>query len=294
MSADAVKAPYLVLGGVLFMLAVVFALSKLPKFTGEKIEKGLGVLKFSHLTYGVLGIFMYVGGEVAIGSYLVKYFDGLMGFNEATAANFVSFYWGGAMVGRFIGAISLTDRKPEQKLMLQAVITIIAVAAVYLITKDVTLSTTVLALIVGNIIAFQIGKSAPANTLGIFASIVICLLITTVFASGSVAMWAVLAIGLFNSIMFPTIFTLAIRDLGKYTSQGSSLLVMAIVGGAIATPLMGALVIAVGYQKAFLLPIVSYLYISFYGFKGYRVKKNSTSTEESPSIELDGSPALQV
>jgi len=294
MTADNVKAPYLALAGVLFLLAVVFALSKLPKFTGEKIEKGLGVLKFSHLTYGVLGIFMYVGGEVAIGSYLVKYFDGLMGFNEATAANFVSFYWGGAMVGRFIGAISLTERKPEQKLLFQAVITIIAVAAVYLITKDVTISTTVLALIVGNIVAFQIGKSAPANTLGIFASIVICLLITTVFASGSVAMWAVLAIGLFNSIMFPTIFTLAIRDLGKYTSQGSSLLVMAIVGGAIATPLMGALVEAVGYQKAFLLPIVSYLYISFYGFKGYRVKKNSTSSEESTSIALDGSPALQV
>src|SRR5204863_276121 len=104
----------------------------------------------------------------------------------------------------------------------------------------------------------------------------VLLLLTTVFATGEIALWSVLAIGLFNSILFPTIFTLAIKDLGKYTSQGSSLLVMAIVGGAVLTPLMGILVTAIGgYQKAFLFPTLCYLYIFYYGVKGYEVKKKA-------------------
>lgn len=273
MTADAVKTPYLFLAGTLVVLAIIIGLSKLPKFTGEKIEKGLGVLKFSHLTLGVVGIFMYVGGEVAIGSYLVRYFEELRGFNESTAANYVAYYWGGAMAGRFIGAISLTNRNQSQKLALMALITLIAVVAIYMITGSVQNAIIVLGLIGVNCVAFLLGKSIPAKTLAVFAIMVVGLLFTTVFASGEVAMWSVLAIGLFNSIMFPTIFTLAIRDLGKYTSQGSSLLVMAIVGGAVLTPLTGVIVEAIGsYQKAFLFPIVCYLFIFYYGVKGYKVK----------------------
>ncbi|PZR33429.1 MAG: MFS transporter [Azospira oryzae] len=275
MTADAVKTPYLFLAGTLLVLAVIIKLSKLPKFTGETIEKGLGVLKFSHLTLGVIGIFMYVGGEVAIGSYLVKYFDELLGFNEATAAGYIAYYWGGAMVGRFIGAVSLTDRNQNQKYGAMAIIAVIAVFSAYLITGDVFVAMIILGLITGNCIAFMVGKSMPARTLAVFSIIVVGLLITTVFSSGDVALWSVLAIGLFNSILFPTIFTLAIKDLGKYTSQGSSLLVMAIVGGAVLTPVMGIIVSAIGYQKAFLFPAVCYLFIFYYGIKGYEVKKKA-------------------
>ncbi len=275
MTADAVKTPYLFLAGTLLVLAVIIKLSKLPKFTGETIEKGLGVLKFSHLTLGVIGIFMYVGGEVAIGSYLVKYFDELLGFNEATAAGYIAYYWGGAMVGRFIGAVSLTDRNQNQKYGAMAIIAVIAVFSAYLITGDVSVAMIILGLITGNCIAFMVGKSMPARTLAVFSIIVVGLLITTVFSSGDVALWSVLAIGLFNSILFPTIFTLAIKDLGKYTSQGSSLLVMAIVGGAVLTPVMGIIVSAIGYQKAFLFPAVCYLFIFYYGIKGYEVKKKA-------------------
>jgi MFS transporter, FHS family, L-fucose permease len=273
MTAEAVKTPYLFLAVTLLVLAVIIKFSKLPKFTGDNIEKGLQVLKFSHLTLGVIGIFMYVGGEVAVGSYLVKYFDELMGFNEATAAAYIAYYWGGAMVGRFIGAISLTDRNQNQKFGAMAVIALIAVVAIYMITGDVSLAMIVLGLITGNCIAFILGKSVPARTLAIFSIIIVGLLCTTAFTSGNVALWSVLAIGLFNSILFPTIFTLAIKDLGKYTSQGSSLLVMAIVGGAILTPLMGALVSSIGYQKAFLFPAVCYLFIFYYGLKGHEVKQ---------------------
>jgi FHS family L-fucose permease-like MFS transporter len=273
-TGDSVKTPYLFLAATLIVIAVIIRLSKLPKFTGEKIEKGLGVLKFSHLTLGVIAIFMYVGGEVAIGSYLVRYFEELKGFNEVTAAEFVAFYWGGAMVGRFTGAISLTNRSSNQKYASMAIVALLAIVAIYFRTDNLQICLIVLGLIVGNSIAFVLGKSMPARTLWIFALIVVLLLITTVVASDDVAMWSVIAIGLFNSIMFPTIFTLAIRDLGKYTSQGSSLLVMAIVGGAIMTPLMGAIVGYIGgYQNAFIFPIVCYLFIFYYGIKGYEVKK---------------------
>lgn len=273
MTAEAVKTPYLFLAVTLVGLAGVIALSKLPKFTGEKIEKGLGVFKFSHLTLGVIGIFMYVGGEVAIGSFLVKYFHELLGFNESTAAHYVAYYWGGAMVGRFIGAISLTNRSQTQKFALMGTITIIAVLVVYLLTGSVTTALIIMALAVGNSLAFVFGKSVPARTLAVFSMIVVALLLVTVFTGGQIALWSVLAIGLFNSIMFPTIFTLAIRNLGKYTSQGSSLLVMAIVGGAVMTPVMGLIVGAVGYQQAFLFPIICYLFIFYYGVKGHEIKQ---------------------
>jgi MFS transporter, FHS family, L-fucose permease len=275
MTADAVKSPYLFLGATLLVISVIIAFAKLPKFTGETIERGLAVLKFSHLTLGVIGIFMYVGGEVAIGTYMVRYFQAIKGFDELTAAGYVSYFWGGAMVGRFLGAVSLTSRASNQKYALMAIIALIGVVAVYFVSESVTFALIVLGLIVGNAIGFALGKSLPAKTLALFSIIVVLLLITTVVSTGDVAMWSVIAIGLFNSIMFPTIFTLAIRDLGKYTSQGSSLLVMAIVGGAIIPPAMGYLADKFSVQGAYLFPALCYLYIFYYGWKGYIVKKKA-------------------
>jgi MFS transporter, FHS family, L-fucose permease len=275
MTAEAVKAPYLFLGAALLVIAVIIGFSKLPRFTGETIEKGLGVLKFSHLTLGVIAIFMYVGGEVAIGTFLVRYFEALKGFDEATAAGYLSYFWGGAMVGRFIGSISLTNRSAAQKYSFIAIIALIAVMSVYFRSTNLNFAIIVLGLIVGNAIGFALGKSLPARTLAIFALIVVLLLVVTVLTTGDVAMWSVIAIGLFNSIMFPTIFTLAIRDLGKYTSQGSSLLVMAIVGGAIIPPLMGFIADKLSFQQAYIFPALCYLYIFYYGWKGHEVKKRA-------------------
>lgn len=272
MTAEAVKMPYLILAVTLVVIAGIIAMSKLPKFTGETIEKGLGVLRFSHLTLGVIGIFMYVGGEVAIGSWMVNYIQELKGLGEMAAAGFVSYFWGGAMVGRFIGAVWLTDRSLGQKITFVAVLTVIAVVAVYFISGSTSYALIILALVVGNALAFAIGKSVPSRTLAVFSLAVVILLIITVVSTGDVAMWSVIAIGLFNSIMFPTIFTLAIRDLGKYTSQASSLLVMAIVGGAIIPPLMGLVADNMTVQHSYIFPLACYLYIFYYGVKGYQVK----------------------
>ena len=119
-------------------------------------------------------------------------------------------------------------------------------------------------------VLFLYGKSIPSRTLYFFASIVIILLLTTVFTNGEIAFWAVIGIGIFNSIMWSNIFTLAIDGLGKYTSQGSSLLVMAILGGAVIPPIQGAFADLMGVQFSFVVPIICYVYIFYYGISGYK------------------------
>jgi FHS family L-fucose permease-like MFS transporter len=228
--AATVQLPYLGLALALFALAGVIALFNLPKIetvegdSEKDIEKESAfgeALKVPHLALGAVGIFVYVGAEVSIGSFLVNFMGlpEIQGLKEAEAAKYVSYYWGGAMVGRFIGSALLQ-------------------------------------------------KIRAGVLLGIFAGVASVLSLLTTFSSGAFAMWTVLSIGLFNSIMFPTIFTLGIDGLGKLTNAGSSILIMAIVGGAILPVLMGAIADWSGLQSAFLLPAVCYLYIVYYGFKG--------------------------
>ena len=126
--------------------------------------------------------------------------------------------------------------------------------------------------LVANLMAFMLGKSLPHRTLFVFSIVAVGLLITTLLTSGMVAMWTVIGIGLFNSIMWSNIFTLAINGLGKYKSQGSSLLVMMILGGAIIPPIQGAFADSIGVHASFFVPIVCYLYLEFYGLKGYKPK----------------------
>jgi len=279
---EAVKIPYLVLAGLLILLAVLIKGAKLPEFANEeKIEKGKGALKFPHLVLGMVAIFMYVGGEVAVGSILINFFglENIAGMDENTASSYLSLYWGGLMIGRFSGAIYLsdiTDQKKKFGYMVIAALT--AFFIIYIsnsIKTDMSL-TTVLPLLVFVAIAFilfLIGKSIPSKTLYYFASVVIVLLLVTTFGDGKIAFWAVIGIGLFNSIMWSNIFTLAIDGLGKYTSQGSSLLVMAILGGAIIPPLQGKFADILGVQLSFLVPILCYIYIFYYGLVGYKKGK---------------------
>ncbi len=228
--ATAVQKPYLLLAGTLFVMAAVFFALRLPAIEAPEDASqagqgadGLSAWSYRHLVLGAGAIFLYVGAEVAIGSFLVNYLaeSNIAGLEEAEAAHYVAYYWGGAMVGRFIGSAVL-QRIPA-----------------------------------GKVLAFN-------------AVVVMLLLATTISTSGAVAMWSILAIGLFNSIMFPTIFTLGIAQLGRHTSQGSGALCLAIVGGAIVPPLQGLLADSIGIQMAFVLPIVCYAYIAYYGLVGSR------------------------
>ncbi|WP_394132713.1 sugar MFS transporter [Shewanella maritima] len=231
--ADVVKLPYLLLAGTLAVLAVIFSMLKLPTIvehtqtqSNEQVTHNgkTSAWQSAHLVLGALGIFVYVGAEVAIGSFLVNFLgeSHIGGMEEAQAANYIAYYWGGAMVGRFIGSAVM------QK-----------IAA-------------------GKVLAFN-------------ATIAAVLVLVAMNSSGALAMWSILAVGLFNSIMFPTIFSLALRDLGPHTSQGSGILCLAIVGGAIIPLVQGVMADSMGLQPAFILPVICYAYILFYGAKGAKM-----------------------
>ncbi len=283
MSALAVQLPYLIFALIFLSLALLIQLTKLPVFdSSEIIEKGGGALRYRHLVLGMIAIFMYVGGEVSIGSVMINYMNEMAGIPEMIAKNYLAFYWGGAMIGRFIGAYTLgQERKLVNKIFS---LVLISLAGFFLIWFFVYLESDnsfpiqnvlpFLGLIFLNIIGFFIGQSMPARTLMVFSVAVLILLLISSMTSGMPAIWCVIGIGLFNSVMWSNIFTLAINNLGKYTSQGSSLLVMFVLGGAVLPFLQGKVAdIIGGYHFSFFIPAIAYLYLAFYGWKGYIPKK---------------------
>ena len=225
--AATVKTPYVGLGIALVLLAVAIGSFKLPKIehaqhkVGEKVNDS--IWRHPNLIFGAIAIFVYVGGEVSIGSFLVNYFSQpeIGGLTEKVAASLVAFYWGGAMVGRFIGSALL------QKVSTRGLLGICAVCA---------------------------------------AGLVAISMLTT----GHTAMYSIILVGFFNSIMFPSIFTLGVAELGPLTGDGSGIMIMAIVGGAIIPVAQGAIADRIGIHHAFFLPVLCYLYILFFALSGSR------------------------
>ncbi len=290
--ASSVQTPYLILTGMLVAIAIIFALFKLPKIEAatQSAENGKTVnhddnhksaWAYKHLVLGAVAIFVYVGGEVAIGSFLVNYFKELVNMPEAEAGTYVALYWGGAMIGRFFGSITLSEMTDtKKKNIYAALVFVLALVLALYVTKEYQNFTslslsglgktlTFLGLVAVNFIAFNLGKQKPGRTLAILALCAASLVVISMLTNGQFAMWSILAVGLFNSIMFPTIFTLAIAGLGKHTGQGSGILCTAIVGGAIIPVLQGVFADNIGIHHAFILPVLCYMYIAFYGMKGH-------------------------
>jgi MFS transporter, FHS family, L-fucose permease len=288
--AGSVQFPYLLLAGMLVAIAVMFALFKLPKIEAATNTDGSAAARddrhknawaYRHLVLGAIGIFVYVGAEVSIGSFLVNYFNELLSMPAVEAGKYVALYWGGAMIGRFFGAITLSGMADSnRKNIYVGLIFLLAIALSLYITKEYQnfsnftisgFSNTLifLLLVFINYIAFNIGKAKPGRTVTILALCAAVLVVVSMFTYGYFAMYAILAVGLFNSIMFPTIFTLAIDGLGKHTGQGSGILCTAIVGGAIIPVIQGAFADNIGIHHAFFLPVLCYLYIAYYGMKGH-------------------------
>lgn len=223
--AASVKMPYTVVGIALLLLAVLIATSKLPTIPHAEYRPGAkgsdSVWKHPNLVFGALAIFAYVGAEVSIGSFLVNYFGqaDIAGLSAKAAAGYVSFYWGGAMVGRFLGA--------------------------------------------GLLRKFRAG-----HLLGAFAVFTSLLVTLSMLTHGHFAMWSILAVGFFNSIMFPTIFSLGVAELGPLTGNGSGILNMAIVGGAIMPLIQGVIADHIGIHHAFFIPVICYMYILYYALSG--------------------------
>jgi len=273
-----VQGPYVGLAIALVVIAMIFRYLRLPVIEyAEPERKGFSIWRYPHLYLGAIAIFCYVGAEIAIGSFLVEYFkaEPTIALDNKTAGSHVSFYWGGAMIGRFLGAIALAGemdfRKRAGRLLPLPLLAVLVVTAVVFL-KDLPLSmiggfSVMLGL---NYLAFLFGKHTSQGLLAFFALCCMALVGTTMLGHGSVALWSILGVGLFNSIMWSNIFTLAIRDLKQYTSMGSSLLVMMIVGGALIPLFQGFMAgTGLGVKGSFIVPFVAYAYLVFYGLRGY-------------------------
>ncbi len=282
---DAVKLPYVGLGIAFVILAAIFKLISLPSFSQEgKIEAGVKVFRHKHFVWGWLAIFFYVGSEVTVGSILINYLadESVMGMPEETSAKFLSFYWGGTMIGRLMGAISLSGVRASRKYVFMALAAIGATGVIYLnatFKENLTHGHHIplnailpyLGLVVLSFVFFVIGRSSAGKMIGLFALVAVVLTCLSMGSTGEWALWSIIGIGLFNSIMWSNIFSLSIRGLGKDTSQGSSLLVMMIVGGAIMPVIQGALMDEYGVRASLSIVLLGYAYLAFYGFKGHRI-----------------------
>lgn len=219
--AEAVRGPYLMLACTLLTLGATFAWARLPRVAAAVDDRAPLVLRrHPRLVLAVLAIFLYVGAEVAIGSFIVSFLTErhIANLTVANAAHYVSLYWGGAMVGRFIGALVMR-------------------------------------------------RVSAGKALATTAAVAVVLVLVAVFGTGGVAMWAILAVGLCNAIMFPTIFSMGLHQLGAGTGQAAGLLCMAIVGGAVVPVGQGVLADLVGVQWSFLLPAACYVPILWFGVK---------------------------
>ena len=231
---SSVQMPYLGLAGFMILLSVLISLIKLPdarQIAAEQTESNhdgkTSVWQYKHMVLGTIGIFCYVGAEVAIGSLMVNVLEHTAGLDHDKAARYLSIYWGGAMVGRFIGAGLMN-------------------------------------------------KIAPNKYLAFNASMAVGLLLLAIAAGGgAVTQWSLLLIGFFNSIMFPTIFSLGTKGLGKFTGAASGIISTAIVGGALVPVLQGLVIDNVGLMISYVIPAVCYVYIVFFATQGYKADETS-------------------
>jgi FHS family L-fucose permease-like MFS transporter len=229
--AATVQGPYAMLAVALLLLAIVFAFVRLPQINHTDDAMGMSaappsrsIFRHRNLLFGAIAIFLYVGAEVSIGSFLVNFMGErhIAGLAPAAAATYVSYYWGLAMVGRFIGFAVMR-------------------------------------------------RVRPGVTLAFCAVMSMALVLVAILGEGRLAMWAILGVGLFNSIMFPTIFSMALHGLGDQTGRGSGILCMAIVGGAIVPFIQGFVADSVGLQPSFYVPMACYAFILFFGAKYARL-----------------------
>jgi FHS family L-fucose permease-like MFS transporter len=227
--ANMVKTPYLVITGIFVFIAILIAFTKLPEIheaapanASAQTAKLKGTLAFPHLIKGVIAQFFYVGAQVGVASFIIRFSEFTMpGTFEKTAAHYLQLHLAGFMIGRFTGSAIMQ-------------------------------------------------KIAPARLLSVFAGgSLLCLLIVLTH-SGLATIWAIVLIGFFHSIMFPTIFALSLKNLGPYTKLGSSLLVMAIIGGAVCPAVMGKISDAWNIQYAFVVPLICHAYVLYFAMRGYR------------------------
>ena len=296
--AESVKVPYLAFCIIFLVLAAVFYVIHLPHVGEGKVEPGAGALRYPHVILGVLAIFMYVGGEVSVGSSIINFLGqkNVAGLDPVDASKYVALFWGGMLIGRFMASVELSEMKRLNKQLLLLGIPVLGFVLLLLSrswdgdTKSFDFGQgwgivhNYLPLLALCWLLFQFGKALPGRTLLIFSATIVALLAVSIITGGKTAMWCVVGIGLFTSIGWPNIFSLALDGMGVYKSQVSSLLVMAVLGGAILPPLQGRIADMIdshqqagfqtGIQYAFIVPLIAYAYVGFYGWIGHRIGRS--------------------
>ncbi len=277
---DSVKIPYIGLAAAFFAMAVIFKCIPLPAYKQEgKVEAGIRAFRHKHFVWGWLAIFFYVGSEVTVGSILINYLGSpeVMNLHEAHADKFLAFYWGGLMIGRLMGAISLSHIRQSRQYLFMILVAVGATAVIFAnatfkenLTHGHYIEPQTILPYVGMValsfLFFVLGRSDPGKMVGLFAIVALVLTTFSMSTKGEFALWSIIGIGLFNSIMWSNIFGLSICGLGEDTSQGSSLLVMMIVGGAVMPLIQGAIMDAFGVRASLSVVLIGYAYLVYFGF----------------------------
>ena len=278
MSIESVKVPYLVLGAAFLVVAILLKMSSLPDKPAAVVESSeesgtsrSSALKYPQLILGMIAIFVYVGVEVSTASNLPAYMEKNLGFLTKDIAPFISLYWASLMIGRWTGAVeAFTDNMSWQKI-LRFVAPYLAFGVFLAVNKfmehDLTPFYVYGLIILVLILADIASKGNPARMLLIFASLGILALAIGMTTDGMVSVYAFTSVGLFCSTLWPCIFTLAVSGLGKHTSQGSSFLIMMIMGGGIVSWLQGTVADSIGIQSSYIVGVLCFAYLAFYGWK---------------------------
>ena len=279
----------LILQLTIFSLLIVVGGLLLSNILAKRDKDGWGAMQYPQLVLGMIAIFVYVGVEVTIQSNLgellkfvdevkngIKYNElGLPSMSDREIAPLISLYWGSLMIGRWTGAIVVFNPSDKLKTWLYILVPYIAFGLVLLINSssgfDISNLYWYILLVSIQIIGFFLGKDNPSVTLKIFGFLGAFAMLVGLFTSGYVALFAFISGGLFCSIMWPCIFSLSVKGLGKYTSQGSSFLIMMILGGAIIPPLQGKLADIIGIPDSYWVTVFCFLYLIIFAERTKRI-----------------------
>ena len=291
-SIEAINELYLIVAIVFGLMALYFSFTNLPHVkTDEKVEQGIPALKYPQLWLGMIAIFMYVGVEVSIQSNMgaLLKLPEFGGYDEAHLSQFISLYWGSLMICRWTGAVSIFNLEKTAKKLALIVVPFLAFSLILFVNflhgNDVS-ELYPYAICVAILIAANfLGKEKQARTLMIFAVFGILAMLIGLMTTGKIALYAFISGGLFCSVMWPCIFSLSIAGLGKHTSQGSSFLIMMILGGSIIPPLQGKLAdSAMGIHASYIVTLFCFAYLAFFAFRVRSILKTQGIDEDQLDI----------
>ncbi len=279
-SLDAVKTPYIILGIAFLVVALIFKLSSIPNkinheetFEEKSDETAKSIFSYPQLWLGMIAIFVYVGVEVATAANLPEFMRQHLGTETSEVAPYVSLFWASLMIGRWAGAVGVFDLSKGLKTILSFVLPYAAFGVFLLVNSlanhDLTPFYIYAVIILAIIIADIFSKGNPARQLIVFSFCGIVALLIGMFGDGMISVYAFISVGLFCSTLWPCIFTLAIAGLGKKTNEGSSFLIMMIMGGGLISLLQSVLAKdnLLGIQMSYIVGVACFIYLAYYGWK---------------------------